>query len=319
MLKRRVLERLLGIFLGVVLGASPAAFGLYGYEPGSPDFTLTVLRDPTPKGTPGQKSGDELLIERLVFDTALGWDFGDRDGYDCAGLEFVDGGEVVIVGRMQNADAVEGRPDNYTEINDRAGHEHNDGPNPIPAPDPLPGYEFCPGNGETPYDGSDHFPHVNADDGPDSVLVRDPSGETRATLDLRHAVCDPAYWAPDVAGTGLWLWWDDDGVSFDGHHDLDCGGGPLEPEPLVKFSFEILEPGWSVCIPDDLAGQSCAPKTTGPTGPTHHETGPTGPTHPTGPSGPGEVVCYSGDLLAEDGSGRTLAARVCETEEGTHG
>jgi hypothetical protein len=259
------------------------------------------------------------------------FDFGDRDGYECAFVEVKDGGEVIGVIEFERLDPtgelVGGAvPDNYLVILDRDGHEHNDGANPIPIPpaDQLPSFydpdedgvftlsgksgqpAICgtpPGAGAPTIDpiDQDHFPH-----GTVITVFDSDDGREVAVLDLRapgtwpESECIKPYWTPGDEPGEAYLWWDDDNPVKVGTNGPACDydgqpGGPLDAFAIARAEVR-LAPGYGSCVADSEAGDWCEGL----------------PVPSPSPSPSPEPVCYSGTLVAEDGSGRTLEARVCE-------
>ncbi|MGH2659737.1 MAG: hypothetical protein ACRDHS_08755 [Actinomycetota bacterium] len=209
-----------------------------------------------------QKTGDGNHVEfdRLPFVRSLpGWDFGDRQGYVCAFVEYFDNnGELLFVVNFERVEGLtQANGDPYALINDKGGVEISDNPE----LDTLKG-ELCgePEHVGATYDGSDHFPHYTQHT-PDAPFQFYRNGTAFASLDLRRDECARGYWAPGNEPGEAWLWWDEDGPTNDGHSNLACGGGSDEPIAVVRAYVTDMAPGVSVCTEDSLAGDRCAEST----------------------------------------------------------
>lgn len=219
---------------------------LYGPDPGwvPEEFTLVFA---------GQPPNEPLEnFDALTFQRASGWDFGDREGYECVTLEYVENGAVTFTMTFERV-LVPGQDSNYVEVNDKHGVENNDGANPIPGP----GFDHCglaAGVGDhNPrlHDGTDHFPHH-------TMLHFQRGGADFAMLDLTRDECANGYWTPGDEAGEVWLWWDADGPRNDGHHDLACGGGAEEPEAVLRGWVSQAVDGVSFCTMDSLDGDLCS-------------------------------------------------------------
>lgn len=195
-----------------------------GPEPGRPDFALLLNN---------LDNGDRADV--VEFDTATGWDFGDRGGYVCAWVEHFTNGQLDF--RLVFARTTVG---SYMGINDDKGAESsNDCVNPVT------------GQRESkrpqPPDASDHFPHmIHPGDG----IGFYRGGQQIDFLSLATTPCDRYYYVPGATAGSVELWWDADGPTesdVEGTNDLDCGGGPNVAEPVIRVATTNLAPGVSVC------------------------------------------------------------------------
>jgi hypothetical protein len=236
---------------------------LYGPDPDwVPSEFSIVLSGQPPEGALDR-------FDQLDFSRSTGWDFGDREGYECATIEYVENGAVVLELTFERV-LVPGQDANYVEINDRFGVEGSD-----PQAPPMPNIgDHCglpAGVGQHHprlHDGSDHFPHH-------TMLHFMRGGAEFASLDLMRNECANGYWTPGDEAGEAWLWWDDDGPRNDGHHDLACGGGPEEPEAVLRLWVSKADEGITFCTMDSLDGDMCSDAIPGddPPGPTaRHDT-----------------------------------------------
>ena len=198
--------------MGVIPPAE--AMGVIHHEPGGADFRLMFYN--LDEGT---------NVSNVDFDTATGWDFGDRGAYQCAWVEHFTNGNLdfrVAFNRMDSAA--------YMQLNDRFGAESsNDCLNPFTGQ--RVGWRTAPSIPDA--EAGDHFPHlIHAGDG----LTFFRNGEPFEYLDLTADQCADGYWVPgDEPGEAI-LWWDPDGPTSPRrhqHNDLPCGGGPEEPLPVI--------------------------------------------------------------------------------------
>jgi hypothetical protein len=224
--RRRVARAAAAAIAAGILLAPPSA-AVPGPDQGASDFYIFV-RD----------AQDEYSNTR--FDVADGWDFGDRVGYTCAWVEYFRSGSELFEVHFE---LVEGYPV-PAKINDRFGAEAGDG---------NVG-DLC-GNGggagaKVAFDGSDHFPHGTALD----FYV---GGQSVVTLDYFDAPCARGYWTPGDQPGEAWLWWDEDGPTNNGQHDLDCDGGPGEPAAVVRAFVRNMGSGVGVCTEDSIGGWEC--------------------------------------------------------------
>ncbi len=289
--------RFRGVRAGLILASAAVVFAVGGYVVAAPgpdpevgSFDLIIREAVGPAS---------VTFDRTHFDTSFptGWDWGLRQAYSCAYVEhFTDAAldfevhyEVVrdYPGSIQIVDDANARE----AVNGSLG-PCGDGLGPAASMD---------------FDGTDHFPHGTA-----FAFYR--GSEQIAGIDYHDDACARSYWTPGDEAGEAWLWWDADGPTNDGHMELDCGGGPGEPVPLVRAFVQHLVDGVDVCTEDTLDGDLCTaiPPVTGPTGPTAgtgptggtSPTGPTGGTGPTGPTGPPSCTRYAGFLFDEAGNQR---------------
>lgn len=250
---KRLMRVVFPALVAVIMSAQPAG-GMPGPESNPPTFfdinVNEILEAPLPHD----------MYSSTRFLTADGWDFGDRSAYSCAWVEFFQGGaELFEVHYEMVAD--------YPvpiEINDRNGEE---------APDPEIASLCGDGSGagaNITHDGSDHFPHGTS---LDFFL----GGVQMATIDYglkEPGDCDKGYWTPGDEAGESWLWWDEDGPEdLMPGHPLDCGGGPGEPEVVVRAYVKNMSPGVGVCTRDEMDGDMCLGATPEP------EPSPTGEHH----------------------------------------
>jgi hypothetical protein len=238
----------------VVMSAQPAG-GIPGPETNPPTFfeinVNELLEAPLPHD----------MYSSTRFLTADGWDFGDRAAYSCAWVEFFEAGAELFEVHYEMVA-------NYPipiEINDRDGEE---------APDPEIASLCGDGSGagaNITHDGSDHFPHGTS---LDFFL----GGVQVATIDYglkEPGDCDRGYWTPGDEPGESWLWWDEDGPQdLMPGHPLDCGGGPVEPVPVVRAYVQNMASGVGVCTRDEMDGDMCLGNTPAPEPPPpggHHD------------------------------------------------
>lgn len=95
------------------------AEALPGPDPSSaaPHFSIVVN---------GGSRGDSEVLQEIGFDRAANWDFGDRESYRCAYVEYIVGGQVLFRLEFERL-AVPGEPVDYIAINDRHGIETGEG------------------------------------------------------------------------------------------------------------------------------------------------------------------------------------------------
>jgi hypothetical protein len=218
---------------------------LYGPDPDWVPSEFSIVFSGQPPDEPLER------FDMLSFVRATGWDFGDREGYECATLEYVENGAVTIEITFERV-LVPGQDANYVEINDRYGVENSD-PQAPPSPDLGDHCGLPAGVGQHHprlHDGSDHFPHH-------TMLHFMRGGVEFASLDLMRDDCANGYWTPGDEAGEAWLWWDDDGPRNDGHHDLACGGGPEEPQAVLRAWVTKADEGITFCTMDSLAGDMC--------------------------------------------------------------
>jgi hypothetical protein len=245
---KRLPVALLSVLSVLVLGVGVAQ-AVPGPEPGSPDFDIIVEET---QGAP--EPHDQYSL--TTYDTADGWDFGDRAGYRCAWVEFFQAGAELM---QVHYELVAG----YSvpiRINDRFGEEGSEQENADLCGDGIGGDQ-----GDTVFDGSDHFPHGTA-------LTFSQNGVQIAEVDYalkEPGGCDKGYWTPGDEPGEAWLWWDDDGPQETMPGMGDCAGGSGEPSPVARAYVKNLAPGISVCTEDALNGDICLGDPTPLPGATH--------------------------------------------------
>lgn len=228
------MKRSLAVLIGLLTLGVGAAQAEPGPEPGSSNFSIFVH----------ELGGDRDMYSKTEFAVGQGWDFGDRAAYACAWVEFFQAGTELF---EVHYEMVDGYPIPI-EINDLFG---------IEAPDSQIGGLCGDGNGSGAnihHDGTDHFPH--------GTSLNFFQNDVRiATIDYSLQEpngCDRGYWTPGNQAGEAWLWWDEDGPQNDGHHDLNCGGGPGEPVAIVRADVKHMASGVEVCTEDSLAGNWCS-------------------------------------------------------------
>jgi hypothetical protein len=186
------------------------------------------------------RNGLEEIMDRIVLQRTDGWDGGDREGYRCASVEFYDDGLAFEVTFEQLRPEFGGA--DWVKINDKNAPDSNDN-----LKGDLRG-DYC-GSEENmfAFDESDHFPHlIHAGDG----LTFFRGGSQIARLDLTQGSCEDAYWVPGDEPGEAWMWWDEDGPTGSHNHqenDLGCGGGPIEPIPVLRAYVNLAEPDVEYC------------------------------------------------------------------------
>jgi hypothetical protein len=210
--------------------AAPA-IAVPGPEPGSQNFTIIF-----------NHLDERIRIDTIDFHTATGWDFGDRGAYRCAWVEhFTSGALDFIVAFDRVGDA------EYMQVNDSRGKESS---NDCASSD----------NGESTFDGSDHFPHG-------TTLTFDRQGAPFESISLNRG-CSAAYYTPGDEPGEAWLWWDPDGPQETEHGLGNCDGGPGEPVAVVRIHMVRVADGVGVCTADRIDGDVCGAP--GPTPPPTH-------------------------------------------------
>ncbi len=206
-----------------------------GPEPGSRDFDIfvdTVTKDGSPK----------TQYDITYFDTALGWDFGDRAAYSCAWVEFYSAGVEQFEVHYELTPYI---APPILEIEDHYGIEVH--------PDSLIGPLCGDGIGPAtsmPWDGTDHFPH-----GTQLDFFLD--GQPLVTLDYHREMCSRGYWTPGDEPGEAWLWWDQDGPQSMMPGMDDCTGGPGAPVPVMRAYVKNAGAGVTYCTRDELSGDWC--------------------------------------------------------------
>jgi hypothetical protein len=248
------------VMVGLATPASSLPDGPDGDVDGVGWFSVEVAESNS-LGNPPPEPMD--TYESLRFDLSAGWDFGDRYGYTCAWAEFFQGTDERFEVHFENRLDYE----LDVQINDRHGTEDENIPsgtinslcgegvtNPSIAKGGIP-----------THDRTDHFPHMIH---PGEGVAFYDDGAPLTFLSLQHAECDKAYWVPGDDAGEAWLWWDEDGPSEQmPGHPLNCGGGPIEPVPVVRLIVQNADPDIGYCTTDEMDGSRCS----GPT-PTHPST-----------------------------------------------
>jgi hypothetical protein len=242
--------------LVAVLATASTAIGVPGVDPPSvpEDFDLVFEEVTQPR----------TFYDILPFERADGWDFGDREGYQCAFIERFDAsGNLLFKLEFEISEFYTSAPSGETfRINDRGGAETGEGGFP-PAPGDICGAPA--GEGAWVPSGEDHFPHMSEGASPETHGVRlyvdgfvDPVATDTLNAGLTNADCDRGYWTPGDEERELVLWWDLDfpeNGHEDGSHPLDCGGGGDAPFAVARLYFAELADNAGVCILDhDVPG-----------------------------------------------------------------
>ena len=218
--------------------------------------------------------------DRTTYDTAQGWDFGDRAAYACAFVEHFTGGALDFEMHLELFDDYPAP----IEINDRNGQESQEG-------------TFTCGDGigkgtnlvysEAEY--GDHFPH-----GTDLVFYRDVDGDGFVDDEFARIVysetpCGQAYWTPGNEAGEAVLWWDEDGAADQLEHgDGLCGGGPGEAIAVAVTDIQDVAAGVGYCVLDSMDGDLCVGVTAEPS-----------PSPSPSPTDPPVLECFSGELASE--------------------
>lgn len=278
------MKRITVALVALLMASMGVAGALPGPEPGSPDFDLVFVN-----GTGGP------AFDAIHFARSDGWDFGNRESYRCAYVEYIQNGQVLFRVEFERVQ-VPGEIDNYVIINDRNGVEteantdsksrqtSGNGADRKPGPGTSDQCGLAPGSGPAQWDGSDHFPHHTH-----FHFFKNGVEIGSEILDLHRDDCARGYWTPGDQAGEAWLWWDEDGPESNGHHALDCNGGGAEPTPIVRAFVTHMAVGTGVCTHDDLDGSRCSGVTPAPGPAPSPTTSPTPPPSPTpGPTkGPG--------------------------------
>lgn len=209
---RLVVPALLAILALVVTGPVGA---LPGPDPNDapPEFTIVIL---------GAHEGETEVFDELQFARANGWDFGDREGYRCAFVEYVADGIVqfeLVFERLE----VPGHDANYIMINDRNGMESGEGGAP-PAPADLCGMPA--GAGPRTHDGT-----ALTSGGANFTVYKDNVPYVTYPLPAVAPNNDESFWTVgDEAGEG-YLWYIEEGEANDA---------------VVRFTIRPVGPGISL-------------------------------------------------------------------------
>lgn len=255
-LMRRLLPAVGAVWL---LSLTIPASGLPGFDHANVprSFTIVVESRNPEIGPSAHKVYDMLDFTR----STPGWDFGDREAYRCAFVEYFGaGGNLLFAINFERIRTPEIVANPYAVmLNDRGGMERSDpqgsgrrsrgSRGPLT---PIGSDDLC-GSGRglsVPFDGTDHFPHG-------TMLEFTRNGNPLVDLHLHRNHCAKGYWTPGDEPGEAWLWWDEDGPTNDGHGDLNCSGGPGEPRAVVRAWVERLAPSVAVCTEDSLDGDWC--------------------------------------------------------------
>ena len=231
----------------LALGSTVPAYSVPGPDPsdGSSYFEISVREDLNHENPPPPPR-DEYSLTR--FDESLGWDFGDRIGYECAWVEFFSAGNEKF---EVHYELVADYPFDL-RITDRFGAESQvDGRDPFN----LCGSGTFGTNGNAVHDGSDHFPHGTA-------LTFYVNSQQIASIDysLTQLVgCDKGYWTPGDEAGEAWLWWDEDGPQQHmPNGPIVCDGGPMEPVAVMRAIVKNADADVGYCTQDELSGDDCS-------------------------------------------------------------
>lgn len=259
------------VLVGMLAGAAWLARALYGPEPSNLDVQFQILFQ---EGGTGAPKYDTLTFP--VTPGPTGWDFEDRDGYECANVAQYDeqGNLLLLFDFEQSKDYLNAAgTGNVFEINDKYGAEAGDPQFPVP-PNLVRdcGNELHndPNNSRWAPSGEDHFPHYITSHQTVEPVQFYKDGVPWLTLPgIINADCDRGYWTPGDEPGEIVLWWDVDGPTnahMDGGAPLNCGGGATEPVPVARGFAAFMAPNIGVCISDmDLPnGQRCSGMTQPP-------------------------------------------------------
>ena len=212
------------------MSVAAPALAVPGPEPDSGNFTIIF-----------NNLDERIRIDSIDFHPRTGWDFGDRGAYRCAWVEHFTSGSLDFIVAFDRVGDAE-----YMQVNDSGGAESS---NDCASSD----------NGESVFDGSDHFPHGTA-------LTFDRQGAPFEGISLDRG-CSSAYYTPGDEPGEAWLWWDPDGPQETEAGRGNCSGGPEEPVAVVRVHVVRVADGVSVCTADRIDGDVCG--VPGRTPPTH--------------------------------------------------
>ncbi len=216
--------------VALVALAQPVA-AIPGPDPADapPAFTIYVV---------GNSDGETEALEALDFARADNWDFGDREAYRCAYVEYIVGGQVLFKLELERL-AVPGQADNYVALNDEGGMESGEGGNP-PSPGDLCGMPA--GAGPLQFDGS-----AFVSGGATFTVTRDGSPLATYSLPAVSPTNPESFWSPGNDPGEAYLWYIAPGEAND---------------PVLRFTVVPMASGVSV---DGLPAPSPSP-TPGPVG-----------------------------------------------------
>lgn len=209
---RLVVPALLAILALVVSGPVGA---LPGPDPDDapPEFSIVII---------GTHEGEAEVFDELHFTRAAGWDFGDREGYRCAFVEYVADGIVqfeLVFERLE----VPTHDENYIIINDRHGNESGEGGAP-PAPSDLCGMPA--GGGPRTHDGT---PLVSG--GANFTVYKDNVPYVTYSLPAVAPINDESFWSVGDEAGEAYLWYIEEGEVNDA---------------VVRFTIRPVGPGISL-------------------------------------------------------------------------
>jgi hypothetical protein len=185
---------------------------------------------PDPQGAPahfsivvnGEFAGETEVLQEIGFDRANSWDFGDRESYRCAYIEYIVGGEVQFKIEFERL-AVPGQPANYIVINDRHGSESGEDGNP-PAQSDTCGMPA--GGGPRVSDGS---PFVAG--GANFTIYKDGSPLTSYSLPAVAPEDDEVFWSVGDDPDEAYMWYIEPGETN---------------EAVLRFDIVPVAPGVSL-------------------------------------------------------------------------
>lgn len=209
---RVVLPALLALLALVVTGPVGA---LPGPDPddAAPEFSIDIL---------GTHEGETEVFEKLVFTRAAGWDFGDRESYRCAFVEYVADGVVqfeLVFERLE----IPGHDANYIVINDHNGMETGEGGAP-PAQGDLCGMPA--GAGPRTHDGTPLVPG-----GANFTVYKDNAPYMTYSLPAVAPINDESFWSVGDEPGEAYLWYIEEGEANDA---------------VLRFNIRPVAPGVSL-------------------------------------------------------------------------
>ncbi|HEY7661442.1 MAG TPA: hypothetical protein VIC58_12690 [Actinomycetota bacterium] len=219
---KRTLTLAVVAVLALAIATTPAT-GVPGPDPQNApnDFQIFIT---------GTHLGETEMFEELNFSRANGWDFGDREAYRCAYVEYIVGGQIQFEISFERL-AVPGHEGNYIVINDKDGWESGEGG----FPDSSDNCGMPPGAGPRSHDGSPMVP------GGASFTVH-KGGAPLVTYNLpaTTAVNAESFWSVGDEPGEAYLWYVEEGEADDAvlraliipvAEDVTLSAGPPPPPP----------------------------------------------------------------------------------------
>lgn len=254
----------LGIAVGLVVGVwymLGAARSVEGPETNANNVNFTIrIISGDPSLVPGDNGAtikDNTTFTVTSSDQSVrdGWDFGDREAYQCAYVEhFTDGVQDFEI-HYQMVDPYPVATSGTPQITDVQGAEQQS--------TSLCGEGAVLGDGLAggiAFDDTDHHPH-----GTSLVFYRDQDSDGRidpmtadefARVDY-PLLCGTHYWVPGDEAGEAWLWIDPDGATDSEPGLGDCPGGVGEPYAAARAKVLNLASGVAYCVTDRMEGDLC--------------------------------------------------------------